>query len=168
MLIPEFNYRRCLLRTALALLSVVVAESVPKFEVVMSLIGCSLTGPLVFILPPLFYIKMLSLKREHEKKLLRECFDEVICNAGEPSKIVSRYMETKFYEDMEERCKKREEKMEEAGSDELGIGLCVVIIVFGSCGTLAATYVNVVSAIDSITFSPPCIYRFVNTTEDRV
>lgn len=82
-------------------------------------------------------------------------------------------METKFYEDIEERCKKKEEEMDKAGSifkrgDELGIGLCVVIIVFGSCGTLAATYVNVVSAIDSMTFSPPCIYRFVNITGDSV
>lgn len=82
-------------------------------------------------------------------------------------------METKFFEDIEERCKKKEEEMEEAGGifkggDELGIGLCVVIIAFGSCGTLAATYVNVVSAIDSVTFSPPCIYRFVNITGEGV
>lgn len=43
----------------------VLAESVPKFDFVMSLIGGTLTGPLIFVFPPLFYIKMLILKCKH-------------------------------------------------------------------------------------------------------
>lgn len=41
-----------------------LAESVPKFDVVMSLIGGTLTGPLVYILPPLIFIRLSILRRK--------------------------------------------------------------------------------------------------------
>lgn len=68
----EFNHKRCLLRTSLAIVAIILAESVPRFDLVMSLIGGTLTGPLVFIFPPLFYIKILQLQRKYEKKLQME------------------------------------------------------------------------------------------------
>lgn len=43
-------------------LAVAIGESVPRFDVVMSLIGGTLTGPLVFIFPPLIYSQAKALK----------------------------------------------------------------------------------------------------------
>lgn len=45
-------------------LSVVVGESISRFDIVMALIGGSLTGSLVFILPPLIYTRALALKKQ--------------------------------------------------------------------------------------------------------
>ncbi|XP_014209209.1 proton-coupled amino acid transporter 3 [Copidosoma floridanum] len=53
----SFGWRRCALRSAVVFLAVAVGESVPRFDIVMSLIGGTLTGPLVFILPPLMYAR---------------------------------------------------------------------------------------------------------------
>ncbi|KAJ8955546.1 hypothetical protein NQ318_001376, partial [Aromia moschata] len=66
----EFNSKRCVLRSILNLLAILLAESVPRFDIVMSFIGGTLTGPLIFTLPPLFYIKVLELQTKREEQLL--------------------------------------------------------------------------------------------------
>ncbi|XP_053970715.1 uncharacterized protein LOC128872256 isoform X1 [Hylaeus volcanicus] len=58
----SFGWKRCAIRSAVVLLGVAVGESVPRFDIVMALIGGSLTGPLVFVLPPLMYSKAVALK----------------------------------------------------------------------------------------------------------
>ncbi|XP_076662667.1 solute carrier family member mahogany isoform X2 [Andrena cerasifolii] len=57
-----FGWKRCAIRSAIIFLGVAVGESVPRFDIVMALIGGSLTGPLVFVLPPLIYSKAIALK----------------------------------------------------------------------------------------------------------
>ncbi|XP_072748763.1 uncharacterized protein Mah isoform X2 [Anoplolepis gracilipes] len=57
-----FGWKRCAMRSAVVLLSVAVGESVSRFDIVMALIGGSLTGSLVFVLPPLIYSRVLVLK----------------------------------------------------------------------------------------------------------
>lgn len=45
------------MRSAIVFFGVALAESVPRFDIVMALIGGSLTGPLIFVLPPLMYAR---------------------------------------------------------------------------------------------------------------
>ncbi|XP_024869964.1 amino acid transporter AVT1C-like [Temnothorax curvispinosus] len=59
-----FGWKRCAMRSAVVFLSVVVGESVSRFDIVMALIGGSLTGSLVFVLPPLIYARALALKKK--------------------------------------------------------------------------------------------------------
>ncbi|XP_032684475.1 amino acid transporter AVT1B [Odontomachus brunneus] len=59
-----FGWKRCAMRSAVVLLSVAVGESVSRFDIVMALIGGSLTGSLVFVLPPLIYNRALALKQK--------------------------------------------------------------------------------------------------------
>lgn len=61
-ILPAFGWKRCAMRSAVVLLSVAVGESVSRFDIVMALIGGSLTGSLVFVLPPLIYSRALILK----------------------------------------------------------------------------------------------------------
>ncbi|KAK0164215.1 hypothetical protein PV328_002869 [Microctonus aethiopoides] len=58
----SFGWKRCAIRSALVVLGVAVGESVPRFDIVMSLIGGTLTGPLIFILPPIIYARAQALK----------------------------------------------------------------------------------------------------------
>lgn len=51
-----------MMRSGIMALGVALGESVPRFDVVMALIGGSLTGPLVFVLPPLMYARAKRLK----------------------------------------------------------------------------------------------------------
>lgn len=62
LLLSAFGWKRCVTRSALVFLAVALGESVPRFDIVMALIGGSLTGPLVFILPPLMYSRIKKLE----------------------------------------------------------------------------------------------------------
>lgn len=66
--ILDFGWKRCVIRSAIVLLGVVVGESVPRFDIVMSLIGGTLTGPLLFVLPPIMYAKAKALKQQAKKQ----------------------------------------------------------------------------------------------------
>ncbi|XP_008558334.1 uncharacterized protein LOC103578872 [Microplitis demolitor] len=62
-----FGWKRCAMRSAVVFLGVAVGESVPRFDIVMSLIGGTLTGPLVFILPPIMYARAKTMKNSFNK-----------------------------------------------------------------------------------------------------
>ncbi|XP_016772876.1 proton-coupled amino acid transporter 4 isoform X2 [Apis mellifera] len=70
-----FGWKRCLIRSAIVFLGVAVGESVPRFDIVMVLIGGSLTGLLVFVFPPLLYSKIIALKTRSKK--IRSLIPEV-------------------------------------------------------------------------------------------
>ncbi|CAI6367266.1 unnamed protein product [Macrosiphum euphorbiae] len=70
----EFNRRRCVLRSCIVMLAVTIGEAVPRFDLLMGLVGALLTGPLMFLLPPLFYIKIRSLRRLKIKKSEGVCY----------------------------------------------------------------------------------------------
>ncbi|XP_033230896.1 amino acid transporter AVT1B [Belonocnema kinseyi] len=61
----SFGWKRCAMRSAVVFLGVAVGESVPRFDIVMALIGGTLSGPLVFVLPPLMYIRARALKERN-------------------------------------------------------------------------------------------------------
>lgn len=60
----DFTLKRCLIRSTLVCLAVLLGQLLPRFDIVMGVIGGTLTGPLIFILPPLFHTRMLRLERE--------------------------------------------------------------------------------------------------------
>lgn len=66
----DFTLKRCLIRSTLVCLAIVLAELLPKFDIVMGVIGGTLTGPLIFILPPLFHTRMLKLEKEFNAGLI--------------------------------------------------------------------------------------------------
>ncbi|XP_058058636.1 uncharacterized protein LOC131209560 [Anopheles bellator] len=67
----DFTIKRCIIRSVLVWCAVLIAEILPRFDLVMGIIGGTLTGPLIFILPPLFYQRMLQLERTYSQELKR-------------------------------------------------------------------------------------------------
>ncbi|VVC26998.1 Amino acid transporter, transmembrane domain [Cinara cedri] len=70
----EFNWKRCVLRSSVVMVAVAIGEAVPRFDLLMGLVGALLTGPLMFLLPPLFYVKIRSLRRLKIKTSDRVCY----------------------------------------------------------------------------------------------
>ncbi|XP_026750638.2 uncharacterized protein LOC113511220 [Galleria mellonella] len=64
----DFCLQRCLLRSGIVGLAVFLGESVPRFDLVMGLVGSTLTGPLMFVFPPLFFIKLCYMKTKMSEK----------------------------------------------------------------------------------------------------
>lgn len=44
-----------------------ISEFLPSFDALMDIVGGTITGPLVFILPPLLYRRMVQLERYHQR-----------------------------------------------------------------------------------------------------
>lgn len=70
---------RCLLRTSLIFLSVILSEIVPRFDLIMGLVGGSMMGPLMFILPPLFYARLRAMEPQTDlEQILPQTTDDII------------------------------------------------------------------------------------------
>lgn len=159
--------QRCLIRSSIIALAVFLAESVPRFDLVMGLVGSTLTGPLMFIFPPLFFLKLCYMK-SHIKDVftnnnaVRNGFQNGGSNAQNGADfplIFSDALETKY----------KTFSYEEIGSKEVDeydiqwydIVLAVVVMLMGVGATVVATYSSWSDTISYATFSPPCL---VNAT----
>lgn len=56
----EFCFLRCIVRTCMVLLMVMVGETVPQFSKILALVGGSTITLLTFVLPNYFYMKLCS------------------------------------------------------------------------------------------------------------
>ncbi|KAG8179262.1 hypothetical protein JTE90_006160 [Oedothorax gibbosus] len=57
---PEFNYKRCLIRSTIVGLVLLIGYAVPHFDKILNLIGGSTMTLLTFILPPIFYLLLIK------------------------------------------------------------------------------------------------------------
>ena len=58
----DFNIKRVIFRVLMVAVVLFVAESLPQFGPILSLIGGSTTTLLAYILPPMFYLKMCRME----------------------------------------------------------------------------------------------------------
>lgn len=73
--IPEcFSGKRVLIRSAVIALEVLVGEFVPKFEVIVGIIGGTIIAPLMFILPPLLYRKIQEMERTRHRFITQAAY----------------------------------------------------------------------------------------------
>lgn len=63
----DFSLKRVAVRTLVVALQVIISEFLPSFDALMDIVGGTITGPLVFILPPLLYRRMVQLERCHQR-----------------------------------------------------------------------------------------------------
>ena len=66
-LFSDFNYKRVIVRTSVCLLILGVAETIPHFGAVLSLVGGSSVTMTAFIGPPVFYLKLVTMEGDWEK-----------------------------------------------------------------------------------------------------
>ena len=56
------GWQRATLRLALLLAALFIAESVPSFGKILNLVGGSTVSLMTFILPPVFYMRLMELE----------------------------------------------------------------------------------------------------------
>ncbi|XP_013789686.2 amino acid transporter AVT1J-like [Limulus polyphemus] len=61
----RFSWKRCLLRSAMMVAILFVAESVPHFGKILNLIGGSTITMMTFVFPPMFYMLLCHQKQPH-------------------------------------------------------------------------------------------------------
>lgn len=62
----HFTWKRCITRTLMVALVLFVAESIPHFGAILSLVGGSTTTLLAYVCPSLFYLKLCSMKADEQ------------------------------------------------------------------------------------------------------
>lgn len=151
-------------------LTVLFAELLPKFDLIMGIIGGTLTGPLIFILPPLFYRKITRLEQAFNDIEITKEFGTIMMGNEDGSldddKVI--IMSTKYYGTFTKnenffkkgKCFLARQWMNVKAvlffiySDSL---LSILVIVFGLVATLASTYFNVFNVTSLKDFWSPCI-----------
>ncbi|CAG9858891.1 unnamed protein product [Phyllotreta striolata] len=134
----DFNSKRCVLRTCLTVLAIVLAESVPRFDLVMSIIGGTFTGPLVFMLPPLMFLKIRKLSRRREEQFTNEVKAEKATSLESCKFVVEKFTDRANVESI----------------------FCLWIVAISILLTSATSYINFSNAIYSYNnASRPCIYN---------
>lgn len=73
----SFNWKRCILRTVIMVVILIIACAVPHFDKIINLIGGSTITLLTFIFPPLFYI-LLRVKTKPDLEEKRITIGEMI------------------------------------------------------------------------------------------
>lgn len=179
----DFCWQRILIRSTIVFFAVFLAESVPRFDLVMGLVGSTLTGPLMFIFPPIFFLKLCYIKstmvNKHPLKFgkritgnlnlngngarngvrITQNGDYIIQNGDETPLIdqLTRYktFTHRYYS-----------KIYADTNDDYTIKwydvmFALIVMSMGVCATVVATYSSWANSIQYATYSPPCL---VNAT----
>lgn len=129
--------KRCLLRASVVALGVFMGEAVPRFDLVMGLVGSTLTGPLMFILPPLFYSRILVMQSIAARERQTHA----------NSKKLHAFVDASHHEFVSFQQK----------SDFI---LVFLVMCFGIVATSVATFYSWSDAIAYAQFTPPCLVNF--------
>ncbi|XP_068624937.1 uncharacterized protein [Battus philenor] len=169
----NFCIQRCLVRSSIVALAVFLGESVPRFDLVMGLVGSTLTGPLMFIFPPLFFLKLCYLKSVNVKQefslsyKLKSSNTPVIedyQNGGKGiqdgvdlsklplvTTLAPKYQTFSSYDEIYRAY------IDEYDVKWYDILMASLVMLLGMSATVIATYSSWAEAISSATFSPPCL-----------
>lgn len=162
----EFSSRRCILRSVLVLFLVILGEAVPRFDLIMGLIGGCLTGPLMFILPPILYYKLkqqqqllpppylvISSVSKINRSVMKSWFQGPIVT--ETSNLLRR---DAYLHLVEWEYTSRHDDSHALSCRQLMV--CAVIIALGITTTILATYFSVQNTILYADLTPSCVMNF--------
>lgn len=161
----EFSWKRCVIRSSLIGLAVFIGEILPRFDVVMSLIGGTITGPLIFILPPLFYTKILNMQRDANKPREREMNPMTIDGKQRRSygTLSNLIPELKIIE--EKSCWEKLCWIVVALRSDCVLSSAVIL--FGLAATFTSTYFNIIDGLDNFNdLWAPCILNISQKISD--
>lgn len=126
------------------MVAVVLGEAVPRFDLLMGLIGALLTGPLMFLLPPLFYVKIRSL---HGRRLKPKAA-EGVCYRTFPSA--------------------RPERAGAAVAAAVRLGrpaFLSLVVLAGTAATVLSTVSTVRDTVAYARFTPSCLMQWLAASE---
>lgn len=152
-------------------MAVFLGESVPRFDLIMGLVGSTLTGPLMFIFPPLFFLRLCYMKSNKKTyddldnfKLMERTANQnggqIFQQNGDMSKypIFFKNALHNTYKTFTNSYEYIDDNPPDAYDIKLyDIVLAVIVVLLGTIATVIATYSSWSDTISSAQFSPPCL-----------
>ncbi|CAH0717740.1 unnamed protein product, partial [Brenthis ino] len=162
----EFNIKRCLLRSGIVGMAVFLGESVPRFDLVMGIVGSTLTGPIMFVFPPLFFLRLCYIRTKIRDAVQSRVKHKTVRFAdvdsyqnGDVSKspLILNRAQTKYrtfthFEDNSPDIDKNDYTIK-----WYDVLCAIVVMLMGISATIVATYSSWSEAVSSATFSTPCL-----------
>lgn len=152
----KFNVKRCFIRSLLVWTSVLIGEFIPRFDLIMGIIGGTLTGPLIFILPPLFYTKMLELEKRFDERN-ESPTDQILKNFQSTPDDDTQLLFQTSYGTMESIPEKPPTPGPLCRFWKSECLLAGTVILFGLFATFSSTYYNIFDLKSFDQFWSPCI-----------
>lgn len=160
----DFNIKRCILRSFIIALAVTIAELLPQFDMVMGIIGGTLSGPLIFILPPLFYRRLIQMERDFDERNEQETLNSLnVTSSGDDNLLSNNNTDN----DQRRRIDSygtfakppkpsiiRAKWLNCLNNDSI---ICISVVVFGLIVTITSTYFNLMTVSTVDDFGSPCI-----------
>lgn len=169
---PELCWQRCAIRTTIVMLLVLIGEMLPRFDLVMGLLGGLLTGPLTLMFPPLLYRKFRSMlaqqRNQKENERLMQTTEEtcllipVSQEKGSNTNPVWMFTKSRKRLNLQQFLKKHFFSLD-VNLDAGELSKLESFIIFGIFGlgiaaTVTATYFSLRGAVWSSQFVPPCLF----------
>lgn len=165
-------------------MAVFLGESVPRFDLVMGIVGSTLTGPIMFVFPPLFFLRLCYIRTQIRDAIQSRVKHKTVRFAdvdsyqngvqnGDMSKspLIINKAQTKY---------RTFTHFEDNGPDIdrndytikwYDVLCAIVVMLMGISATIVATYFSWSEAVSSATFSTPCLLNasaaaryFIETT----
>lgn len=145
-----------LIRSSVLALEVLVAEFVPSFDALMDVVGGTITGPLVFILPPLLYRRIRRMERVHQRIAAEASYGSLPLDLNydpvdlemEPLLVISPPTTPRG-------CWLRFVRL--LHRLECDVSCTMAVLIFGLLATFLSTYLNIFSLASLFTNNSPCL-----------
>lgn len=132
----------------------------------MGIIGGTLSGPLIFILPPLFYRRLLQMERDFDERNEREIQNSMTVTSFSDDDIFGntnnnidndQRRHTDDYGTFAKSTKPNNIRSKWLNCFNNDSIICVSVIVFGLIVTITSTYFNLMTISSVDDFRSPCI-----------
>ncbi|KAG6449353.1 hypothetical protein O3G_MSEX005980 [Manduca sexta] len=163
----NFCIQRCLIRSSIIALAVFLGESVPRFDLVMGLVGSTLTGPLMFIFPPLIFLRLCYIKSVKDanvdlsNRLKNGVKPNGIANGVQNGRqrwpLIKESLETKYNTFTSTYVEIHPRKYDGYSIKWYDVLLALIVMSMGIGATIVATYSSWSDTIAYAEFSPPCL-----------
>ena len=120
-------------------------------------------GPLIFILPPLFYTKLLQLEKIHDEEMRILMLEEYMNDEDPLIKSPKYGAISDFRTERDELSLMSKVKEKTIKFFRSECSLSTVVIIFGIIATFTSTFFNV-KDFQNFTFWSPCIKVFIGDT----
>ncbi|XP_068157165.1 uncharacterized protein mah [Drosophila tropicalis] len=155
--LPEsLSLKRMLIRSSVLGLEVLMAEFVPSFDALMDVVGGTITGPLVFILPPLLYRRIRQMERVHQRIAAEASYGSMPLDLNyDPVELEMEPLLVASQPHTPRGCWLR--LMRLLHRLECDVSCTMAVLIFGLLATFLSTYLNLFTITDLFTNNSPCL-----------
>ncbi|ALC46444.1 CG13646 [Drosophila busckii] len=155
--LPEsLSCKRILIRSSLLALEVLMAEFVPSFDALMDVVGGTITGPLVFILPPLLYRRIRRMERVHQRIAAEASYGSLPLDLNyDPIELEMEPLLVESKSHTPRGCWLR--LLRQLHRLECDLSCTMGVLIFGLLATFLATYLNLFTIAELFKNHSPCL-----------